>query len=68
MAEKILTDQAQDFEGKVFKKLCDQALIKKLRTSPYHPQGNGQPERFNRTLLTMLGTLPNDAKKKWGNG
>ena len=64
--EKILTDQAQDFEGKVFKKLCDQALIKKLRTSPYHPQGNGQPERFNCTLLTMLGTLPNDAKKKWG--
>ena len=64
--EKILTDQAQDFEGKVFKQLCDQALIKKLRTSPYHPQGNGQPEWFNRTLLTMLGTLPNDAKKKWG--
>ena len=28
--KKILTDQAQDFEGKVFKKLCDQVLIKKL--------------------------------------
>ena len=63
--EKILTDQAKDFKGKVFKELCDQALVKKLRTTPYHPQGNGQPERFNRTLLTMLGTLLLDSKKKW---
>ena len=63
--EKILTDQAKDFEGKVFKELCDQALGKKLRMTPYHPQGNGQPEWFNRTLLTMLGTLPLDSKKRW---
>ena len=63
--EKILTDQARDFEGKVFKKICDEALIKKLRTTPYHPQGNGQPERFNRTLLLMLGTLPVRSKKRW---
>ena len=33
--------------------------------TPYHPQGNGQPERFNCTLLTMLGMLPLDSKKKW---
>ena len=63
--EKIFTDQAKDFEGKVFKELCDQALIKKLCTTPYHPQENGQPERSNCTLLTILGTLPLDSKKKW---
>ena len=62
--EKILTDQAKDFEGKVFKELCDQALVKKLRMTPYHRQGNGQPEQFNHTLLTMLRTLPLDSKKK----
>ena len=33
--------------------------------TPYHPQGNGQPEQFNCTLLTILGTLPLDSKRRW---
>ena len=63
--KKILTDQAKDFKGKVFKELCNQVLVKKVHMTPYHPQGNGQPERFNHTLLMMLGTLLLDSKKKW---
>ena len=62
---KILTDQGQTFNGKLFMALCKEAKILKLRTSPYHPQTNGQPERFNRTLMTMLGTLPEDKKINW---
>ena len=62
---KILTDQGQTFNGKLFMALCKEAKILKLRTSPYHPQTNGQPERFNCTLMTMLNTLPEDKKINW---
>ena len=39
--------------------------MKKLCTSPYHPETNGQCEHFNATLISMLGTLPTHAKKNW---
>ena len=45
--------------------LCDLAQVKKLCTSPYHPETNGQCEHFNATLISMLGTLPTHDKKNW---
>ena len=63
--ERILTDQAQAFNGKLYEAMCKEAKIKKIRTSPYHPQTNGQCERFNRTLMTMLGALPEEDKINW---
>ena len=39
--------------------------LKKLRTTPYRAKGNGSCERFNRTLISKLGTLPEDFKSKW---
>ena len=39
--------------------------MKKTHTTPYHPQGNAGPERFNRTLLDMLGPLWFSHKQHW---
>jgi hypothetical protein len=45
--------------------LCKLASVTKTRTTPYHPMGNGMCERFNRTLLHMLGTLDGEKKSNW---
>ena len=63
--EKILTDQGKSFENSLICELCKLAQIKKLCTSPYHPESNGQCEHFNTTLINMLGTLPTHANKNW---
>ncbi|XP_051814578.1 uncharacterized protein LOC127537021 [Acanthochromis polyacanthus] len=62
--ERLHTDQGPDFESKLIHELCTVVGIQKCRTTPYHPRGN-PVERFNRTLLNMLGTLETKQKSKW---
>ena len=63
--ERLHSDQGANFQGKIIKHLCDLLGVKKSRTTPYHPQGDGVTERFNRTLLSMLKTLDNSHKANW---
>lgn len=64
---RIISDQGRNFESKLIKELCSLTGISKSRTTPYHAMGNGACERFNQTLLKMLGTLSQDKKAKWKN-
>ncbi len=39
--------------------------IKRIRTTPYHPQTDGLVERFNATLKAMLRKFTNRNQKDW---
>ena len=39
--------------------------IKKSRTTAYYPQGNGQCERFNKTLCGLLRSLDAKDRRRW---
>ena len=63
--DKLIADQGRNFESHLIKELCNLAHVEKLHTTPYHPQTNGQCERFNRTLISMVGTLDQVGKADW---
>ena len=65
LPEKILTNQKCNFESDLLKVLCEIPQVKKVRTSGYHLQTNGQCKCFNGTLINMLGTLPENPKSIW---
>ena len=65
VSQKDLARPRSKFGRLLVSELCELTQIKKLRTTLYRPEGNGSCERFNRTLISMLGTLPEDFKSKW---
>ena len=62
---RLHSDQGQNFESALIKELCTLYGIRKSRTTIYHPQGNGQTERFNKTLCGLIKSLDHAQRKNW---
>lgn len=59
------SDQGTNYTSKIFSELCSMLEIRKTRSSPYNPRCNGQVERFNKTLVSMIKAYLKDEGKDW---
>jgi transposase InsO family protein len=61
----ILSDGASAFNSERMQQIYALLNSKKITTSPYNPQLNGQVERFNETLVVMLTMFVNKFQTDW---
>ena len=50
----VVTDNGTQFDSELFAKFCRELGIEHIKTPPFHPQSNGQAERFVDTLKRAL--------------
>lgn len=60
----ITSDNASNFNSQVIKELCQLLTIKKVFSSPYHPQSN-IVERKHRDLASFLRAYVNKSRDDW---
>ena len=61
----IITDQGREFCNELNDEICKRLGIDHRRTTAYHPQSNGQCERYNGTLCSSLVKYLNSEQDNW---
>ncbi|CAF2896967.1 unnamed protein product [Rotaria sp. Silwood2] len=61
----ILTDNGTHFTSTLMDALIQQVGATHLYSTPYHPQTNGQVERYNSTMDAKIAALSNLRKTDW---
>lgn len=63
--DTVLTDNGPQFASLFFQGVLGMLGIISNYTTPYHPQTNGQVERFNRTLIRQLRHYVSEHQRTW---
>ena len=61
----LMSDNSTQFESGPFKAFCEQYGIRNHFSTPAYPQGNGQAESSNKTLLNGIKKRLEKAKGRW---
>lgn len=62
---ELITDRGTEFVNKLIEEINKVFSITHNRTCAYHPRSNGQTERINRTLATMISHYVNGQHTDW---
>jgi len=65
LPDRILSDRGLQFMSNFFIAVTITLGIETVRTTAYHPQTNGQVERYNRTMATQLRQYVADGPSRW---
>jgi len=60
-----VTDQGTQFTSNLVQKIMEEYKIKHRRSTPYHPQANGQVEYTNKVIEAILTKTVHLHKRDW---
>ena len=63
--DSTLSDNGPQFASVLFQGVLDMLGVKANYATPYHPQTNGQVERFNKTIVRQLRHYVSEHVKTW---
>ena len=62
---RIISDNGMPFVNSKVRKMLEFYQIKHHRSSPYYPQGNGQAEVTNKTLIKIISKMSQEYTEGW---
>ncbi|MCP4488961.1 MAG: DDE-type integrase/transposase/recombinase, partial [Gammaproteobacteria bacterium] len=62
---QLLSDQAPSFASSLYREINELLRVRKIYSTAYRPQGNGQAERTVQTVKKILSCYLNDTSKDW---
>ncbi|CAF4479818.1 unnamed protein product, partial [Rotaria sp. Silwood2] len=63
--DTIITDQGTHFKNELLQAISHLVGCKHIFSTPYHPQTNGQTERWNSTFVTQIAKYCNTDLNNW---
>ena len=62
---RIISDNGTPFVNNDVRKMLEFYQVKHHHSSPYYPQGNGQAEATNKTLIKIISKMSQEYMRGW---